>query len=223
MRTIRTKIYKFEELSNEAQQNAIDTYRNKGIDTDYIYDEAYNTVKEFHKIFNTKESTNSWLEINASNIDDNILELKGLRLRTYLINNFWDDLYKRKYINSYFQETEPKTFNPYRRYKQTFSRKENKNGFWVTLRKKCFFENSCVLTGVCYDDDILQPIYNFIDNYKQLKNYNDSLTFEELLNECLDSLDKSIENEIDGLNTDDSIVQILIDNEYEFTEEGNIF
>lgn len=48
MKTIRTKVYQFNELTEKAKQQAINDYRNNGIDTDYIYDDAHNTVKEFN-------------------------------------------------------------------------------------------------------------------------------------------------------------------------------
>lgn len=94
-RTIRVKVYKFNELSNEAKQKAINEAR-RNVDTSFIYDDAHETVKAFHNVFGTKEGGRSWLDANTGHIDDNIMNLKGLRLRTYVINNFWSELYKGK-------------------------------------------------------------------------------------------------------------------------------
>lgn len=99
MRTIRIKLYKFDELSKDAQKKAIDNFRNNSVDTSFIYDDAHNTVKAFNDVFGTNTGLNSWLDCSCSNIDNNLLELKGLRLRTYIINNFWNSLFKGKYFS----------------------------------------------------------------------------------------------------------------------------
>jgi len=44
-----------------------------------------------------------------------------------------------------------------------------------------------------------------------------------LLNDCFDELKKSIENEINYRNTDEAIIEEIEANDYEFTENGNIF
>jgi hypothetical protein len=151
-RTIRTKVYKFSELSKTAQQTAIDSYRNSGmIDTSYIWDDAHGTVKKFHEIFGTEEGHRSWLDVDFSGIDDNVLELKGIRLRTYIINNYWQYLFKGKYFSLW-----SKTEKSYKHYP---------NGYPVLKYRhsKVLFDNNCTLTGVCYDMDLLQPMYEFLD------------------------------------------------------------
>ena len=98
MRTIRTKVYSFNELSNEAQQTAIKKFRNNGVNTDFIYDDAYNSVKAFNEVFGTREGSCSWLDVYTYHIDDNILELKGFRLQKYLWNNYYNALFKPKFL-----------------------------------------------------------------------------------------------------------------------------
>lgn len=97
MKTVTTTIYKFDELTPSAQQKAIEQYRNDGgVYTDFIYDDAYESVKKFNDVFGIKEGRHSWLDYNTGHIDDAILELKGERLRTYIINNFYSTFYERK-------------------------------------------------------------------------------------------------------------------------------
>jgi len=209
MRTIRIKVYKFDELSDKAKQKAIDHYRNNWLDTGYIYDEAHNTVKAFHDVFGTEAGRDSWLDIRTGHIDDSIMELSGQRLATYIWNNYKTSLYKGKYynLNSKKQIKHP-------RVKSKWYERTNQWGNYyysaITL------EHSCPLTGWCYDDDILDPIFNFLDK-------PDSRTFEELLNDCLRSLDKSLKREEDYLYTDESITENIETNEYEYTIDGNIF
>lgn len=216
MKTIRIKIYKFNELSESAKQKAINDFRDKGIETDFIYSDAENTVNAFCAAFNVKTGRHSWLECSLNHIEDNILNLNGLRLRKYILNNFGSSLYKGKYLNSFFSETEPKIWHPLRSYKKTFSRRENKNGFWITYRSRMFFEKSCNLTGVCYDDDIMQPIYNFLE----LRTF-DGTTFEDLIEECFSSLKNSIEKEIEYRESDEAITEDIEANDYDFLENGN--
>lgn len=207
MRTIRTKIYSFNELSKESQANAIENYRNNNLDHDFIYNEAYDSVKAFNELFNTKEGRNSWLNVYTDHINDEILELTGLRLQKYILNNFGYKLFKGKYYSLWSKKE--KSF------------KYHKEGFPVLKQRYSRViknETSCVLTGVCYDDDILQPIYDFLE----LRSF-DSTNFYHLLNNCFDSLKKSIDNEINYRNTDECIIEEIEANEYEFLKDGTQF
>ena len=60
-KTIRTKVYSFNELNDEAKQVAIQWYREKILDTYFIYDEAHKSVKAFHELFGIKEGSRSFL------------------------------------------------------------------------------------------------------------------------------------------------------------------
>lgn len=207
MKTIEITLYKFEELSKEAQQKAINNYRNEGHnDSEYYYNEAHETVKKFNNIFGTKEGRDSWLDVRTSHIDDNTINLKGLRLRTYIINNYWSQLYKDK-IFSLFSKTE-KSYTYY------------KEGYPVLKKKysKVLFNNSCVLTGVSYDHDILEAIYNLIDKYDSKQ--HDNLDMETLFENCFYSLKKSLDNEDEYTNSDEYIFEELINSDHEFTENG---
>lgn len=205
MRTIRTKVYKFDELSKAAQQKAIDTWRNDGVETQYYWDEAHESIKKFHEIFGTEEGRNSWLEVRTGHIEDAILELKGLRLHKYLINNFWEYIYKGKYYSLWS--------------KKDISYKYYKNGYPVlkTRYSKVLFNNSCVLTGVCHDQDLLDPIYNFIEKFME---QSTETTFEDLIKECFYSLEKSLNAEDEYRNSDEAIREDIEATEYEFTSDG---
>lgn len=211
MRTVRTKVYKFDELSEQAQQKAVDSYiAQYGIETDFIYDEAHETVKAFHEAFGTKENRRSWLECDCSNIENDVLELKGLRLRTYIINNFWDNLFKGKYF-SLWSKTE-------------VSFKYHKEGYPVlkSRHSKVLFDNTCTLTGVCYDMSLLQPIYDFIE-YKDKPDYYSYMDFETLMNDCFASLEKDIDSEVEAQSSFEVVSEQLRSNDSEFTKQGNLF
>jgi hypothetical protein len=208
MKTIEVTIYKFEELNSAAQDRAINDYSSKGIDVDYIYDDSYKTVKEFNQLFNLNEGRNSWLYLNTGNIEDSILELTGLRLQKYIYNNFGYKLFKGKYFGSL--KLNNIIYHPRIRSKQLSNGKVF-NPYYSGIIK----ENCCVLTGVCYDNDILQPIYDFL----KLRNF-DNTNFEDLLQNCYDSLKKSIDSEIEYSYSEESIKENIIANDYDFLSTG---
>jgi hypothetical protein len=217
-RTIRTKVYKFDELNNKAKDSAIEKFRNDGIDTSFIYDDAENTVNEFHELFGTKSGRRSWLEVETGHIDDNVMNLKGLRLRTYIINNFGHKLYKGKFYN-YKNNTANKL--THKRIVSKYYANTNSwgNYYYSAITK----EHSCVLTGVCYDDSILQPVYDFIENYKAKADYYSYMDFDTLVNDCFAELSKDIDNEVSANNEDEAIIETIQANEYEFTADGRRF
>lgn len=206
-RTIRTKVFKFSELSEAAKQKAIESYRNDGIDVSYIYDEAHESIKAFNELFGTDEGSRSWLDVRTSNIDDNICSLSGNRLRTYIINNFswkWTDKIRfSKHIDGSFQKSEW-------RYKYDCTK--------YRVSKIAEINNilNCPLTGVCYDNSLLQPIADFI---KKPDTYT---TFESLMSNCVNELRKDLENEENYRNSDEAIREDIQANDYEFFKDGSM-
>jgi hypothetical protein len=208
MKTITLTLYSFNELSKEAKQKAIENER-ENVHFDFIYDDAYKTVKEFNDLFNTKEGNRSWLDFSTSSIDDNVLQLKGLRLRKYILNNFGNQLFKPKFIGS----LENNNIYTHKRIKS--KRLSNGNVFnpYCSGVQK---DNSCVLTGACYDNSILKPIYDFIE----FKGDYSHITFDMLMQDCFDSLEKDIENEKEYLESDEAILETINANEYTFEANG---
>ena len=67
---------------------------------------------------------------------------------------------------------------------------------------------------MCYDDDFLRPIYNFI-----AKPNNNN--FKDIVEDCFHSLVKTVEYEIELNSTMDSFEEHCAANDYEFDERGN--
>lgn len=218
MKTISINTYSFNELSEKAKQVAIENYRENNLDNSFIYDEAYQTVKKFNDLFRTSETNRSWLDVNTDHIDDSILELSGLRLHKYLVNNFWSGLYKGKYLGNYHSNHKVN----HKRIKANYYPKGAypdgalySNFYYSAIS----FDNCCVLTGVCYDNSMLDPIYKFLENYRDDKN-NDTKTFQDLLEECFYSLKKDIESEEEARSEDQYIIEEIENNDYTFLETG---
>lgn len=205
MRTVRTKIYKFNELSEKVKQEVIEKWRNK-IDYDPSFEEIEESVKAVIELFNLKTGR-TWDDIRTSHINDSILELKGVRLYKYLISNYYDDLFKPKYIGSKDRDIRGKQF--------IFEVNKNREGNAYTLiYSKLFKDNCCPLTGVCYDMDILQPVYDF------LKKPNENTTFDDLIRDIEGAITKCYRNNEDWINSDEYITEEIEANEYEFTQDG---
>lgn len=69
---------------------------------------------------------------------------------------------------------------------------------------------NCLLTGVCYDINILEPIYRPDKNQ----------TFEDCIELCFKALEKSLNNEQDYFYSEDAIIEAIRANEFIFTKEG---
>lgn len=210
MKTITTTVYEFSELTEQAKENAINTYRQQERgDYQFIYDDAYESVKQFHNIFGTKSGRNSWLEIDFSHIDEDILNLSGFRLQKYIWNNYKNDLFKGKY---YSVSSNKKVYH-----KRVIS-KDCKNGnIFNAYYSAITLTNSCVLTGVCYDDDLLNNIYDFLNSRSP-----EHTDFKDLLEDSIENLRISIENEVDAMNENDYIIDYFESNDINFDEQGNI-
>ncbi len=209
MRTIRTKVYKFNELSKQAKENAIEQHRNNGYDNQHYFDEITDSVKAMVELFGI-ETGRQWSDLKLGNIDDSIMELKGVRLYKYLVNNYYNELFTPKYLKCLDRELKCKQFIC----KLNTSHKGEK---YTMLYSKQYKDNSCVLTGICYDNDILQPIYDF------LKKPDKDTTFESLFNDVESAISKCYDNTEEWVNSDEFIKDEIEANELEFTKEGKRF
>ena len=214
MRTIEVNLYEFDELSSEAKSRALE---NHDVNTDYIYDDAQQTVKAFNELFGTKEGSDSWLDIRTGHIDDCILELSGFRLQKYIWNNFGSSLFKNKYLKHGELSDVRKPFHNMIKQHQITENCPNKGKFSISYYSNIHKDTSCVLTGVCYDHSILEPIYSFL-NARDFK--NQPKDFEYLLEKCMASLGESIEDEVNYRNSDESKIEDIKSGSLEFTECG---
>jgi hypothetical protein len=217
MKTIRTKIYQFNELKTEAaRQNAINWLR-ENEDFQYLFDEANESLKAFAEVFNITIRHFDFLEPNRKEVyfnhDDIVLELSGLRLAKYIWNNYGFKIYKPKFIGCVEVDKQIK----HNRVKSERLTSPGRRVDWFNpYYSAIWIEEGCPFTGMAFDYDILDPIYIFLK-------HPTGTTFEDLLAECLDSLCKSVEGEYIGRNKDEEIIESIIANEYWFTQDGKIY
>jgi hypothetical protein len=201
MRKVCVKIYKYDELSDSAKEKARQWWIGCESQDHAWAKENRETLDVFCALFPVKVSDWEYGYQNYINFsmtcNDEIETLSGWRLATYLWNNYRRDLYKGKYYS-----TSGKCIDGKYHYKSRHSR--------------IILDNCCVLTGYCIDDDILKPIYDFL-------NRPDSQTFYDLMNDCLQSWVYACRDEYEHALSDESAEDAIRANEYEFTKDGSIY
>jgi hypothetical protein len=214
MKTIETQIFEFSELDSKVQQKILDRERENAY-TDHVWDEAYNTVKKFNDVFDVNEGSRSWLDYSLYHIEDNIrTELTGLRLRKYLINNFWSQIYKGKYYGKLTDRNADGT--------QVEKSKEHPIGKRHIKRySKVTFEDCCALTGVYFDNEMLSPVYDIIDNYKE--EIHGRMNFDDIIGECFYNIKKAIESEVEELTSDEYLQERIEEEGTMYFENGTEF
>lgn len=209
MKTLQITVYSYNELNETAKEKAINEYL-RNADNSYIYEDYKNTIDKFNEVFNIKSGNDYFKYI--INADTDIMNLTGLRLRKYIINNFDYILFKPKYISHLKENT--KRIN-HKRVRVN----EYKNGkIFNKYVSGISVDNECNLTGVCTDYAILKPIYDFIE-YKDVKSYK-YMDYEDLISECFHNLQKALNEDEDWLNSEEYIKEVFEDFEYLFNEDG---
>lgn len=134
MRTIEVKLYKFDELSEAAQEKALNKWNEGNIDIPWM-DENFDSMRkglEFYDFelkdwsFDYYNASNGYFKIHSRHYYDEIKELSGVRLWKYLQNNY--STYRCKYKGEM---------------KETIS-------------------GGCPFTGYCVDENFLDPIRAFL-------------------------------------------------------------
>jgi hypothetical protein len=215
MELIVTPAYELSELSYTAQETAFNEFLNS-YQYDYEVEEIRETLNAFCNIFSINwknfDFTHYCSVDYVINLDENILNLKGKRLISYIWNNYNSDLYKGKYLKSNSFEAIPAIKHKYQHFKQ--SKRKEKVFYWCTYRSNINLENDAVLTGNYLDFNILEPIYQI------LKEYDPNITFEELMDNCLNSFIKQCNKDYEYFYSFDNFVEISEINEYRYNEQG---
>lgn len=214
MRTIETKIFTFDELSEEAKKRAIKDFQASNMAEEickWSYDEWKNTVNVFEAMVG--------IEVNL------ISDYYGnkIRYKVKIPECCWLD-------SAHIDETGTTGKLLYRivnkvlftmYYRQTFYVGEighmKRRVSRILPSSECTFE--CYnLTGTCYDIDFIKP---FIEYYRHP---DKKMTYEDLIVKCLDSAMDTIKEELDTICYDDKYaVDAMKDHDYEFYEDGILY
>ena len=200
-------LYKFEELSEKAQDKAIRLWRNTA---DYSWQkENVDSLNAFAKAFDititewSYGSRSSGVSFKLNN-EFHIAEMSGQRLAKYLWNNHEDVLLNSRYYSLWS--------------KKDVSFEHYKDGYPVLKqrRSKVFFEReNCNLTGYEMDNALMKPLYRFLEK-------PNTTTFEELIENCFHEWTKACEADIEYQESREYIIHTLMEYDYEFTEDGTL-
>lgn len=203
MKTIKLNIYNINELASEAKQKA---YNNWLETVEYPWNtENVSTLDAFVEVFPVEityweyDSYNGFINFELT-CNDDIAYLSGIRLMRYLYNNYFYTLYKGKYY-SLWSKKEKSNHNP-------------QIGKLKSRYSKVMFEKSCSLTGYYMDNEILEPIYSFLEDPKSY------VTFHSLMKKCLNSWVNACVEDHKYCTSMDYFIEEALDGDYEYYEEG---
>lgn len=204
MRIIETAVYKFDELSEQAQQKVIENWRT---DEQHPWsDENRESLEAFCNLFPIKSTDWEYGYRNYINSrftgDSDHEELSGIRLQRYLVNNYWRDLFKGKYYS--------------------INLRENGTYSFKSRHSRCQFESSCPFTGYFMDDVILQPIIQYMLDPRKTGSFWQQTNFADLLHDCLQAWLKGCQDDYENWLSEEYIREEIFANDYEFTEDGKL-
>ena len=192
-------IYKFEELDQKAKNRAYERWLEN--DPYGWADEDRKTLKAFCEVFPVKVTDWSYdacsyhirCRMNYDYLPEAVPTLSGWRLATYIWNNYGDELWKGKYYGK--------------------GRYENGKYIHKFRHSKVILGNCCVLTGYCIDEDILEPVYDFLKR-------PDNTTFEDLMQRCCEAWAKACSNSMEADTTMEAFAEFCEANDMMFTVNG---
>lgn len=129
--------------------------------------------------------------MRSRNFDED--QMKGVRLYTYIMNNYWHLLFQPRIYSKSFPNALKRT------------------------SRILFKETDCALTGYCADIYILRPLLEF------LRKPDEHISFASLMNNCLDSFFSFCHDDIEYQSSEDAFEQDCEMNGSEFCENGTIF
>lgn len=196
MRTKTIQLYQFDELTKEAQEYAIEQYRNEYHDI-FWTDEILESLKGlFNNCDNIKlkdysiGECHSWLKIEFDR--DEIAEFTGKRALAWIENNLLSNIRISK-VSLSIKTSSRYKMAQYGRY------------YRAGMIKPCPF------TGVCFDEDLLDDL---------LKNIKSNMTLEDSFRALANTCQKLYNNEIEYQNSKEYIKEYFESNGVEFLEDG---
>ncbi len=203
--TITRIIYKYDELPTEkAKETARDWWRDG---EHYSWNaEYFDSLRKFCDVLNIKIADwgIDYYNPGASYVKfrydfQDAEDLSGLRLRTWIINNWLPKFAQGKYYSTKgHHDTNGKYYHKSR-------------------HSKIFIEyDNCPLTGFVGDISLIQPILDFIKK-------PDSRDLEDILYACKENFISEFCSDMQSQDEDEYVADTITANEYEFTEDGKFY
>ena len=201
MRTIETKVYQYEELSEQAKENARNSLRDRlaGNRIDAEADDYRNTLEKIEEIF-------------------------GIKVRDWSVDGYSPTYFRFNFV--YLDEdieNEPKFLLRYlNRYvlpcidcRETYYAKNHyKNHKMRKSRILSYPKYNCCITGAWTDWAVDDALNNIKESIMQGK------SAREFVSDMLDNFFKQWNRDYEYAYSDESIEDEIMNNEYEFLENG---
>lgn len=200
MKEFKIKLYSFDELSESAKAKVCDKERESPYNYGYLSQEddateRYDTLNHFCDVFGISyeidyDHDHRFISWNFKDVDMNGYEwcaddIKGKYLWRYL-NRYYYKIRSRKW----YHVNCDKEKNNGKSYKERYSRIQ-----WI--------EGNCPFTGMAYDEDILEKIYEWY------KNPNWNISLKDLFEDCFDTFMGYWEKEDDYRMSDEHIGEMI--------------
>lgn len=215
MKEIKIKLYSFDELSESAKAKVCDKERERDYNFGYLSqsddaEERYNTLNKFCEVFGITYRIDwdhqyrfiSWQfeDVDMNGYDWCDEDIKGKYLLRYL-NRYYYKIRNRKWYH-----VSCKGDNNSISYKERYSKIQ-----WI--------EQNCPFTGMCYDCDILEKIFEWYHN----PDWN--ITLHDLFEDCFSYYMDLWEKEDDYRMSDEHIGEMISINWSDklYYENGNEF
>lgn len=200
MREINIKLYTFDELSdaakNRAWLNHVNNLGEFGWTAEYV-----STLEAFEKAFDVR--VHNW------NVDENAFDYSfehfreppegdWLRFAKWVWNNYAEAIQTGKYYGKlvYQEGQQPRHVKRY---------------------SKATIEYTCCFTGFMADMAITDPVWKCLHYKEKFK------TYEDLIDACLTSFFEKWRNDMEYETSIECFEELCFTNEYEFTEDGEIW
>lgn len=214
MRKIEVELFSIVELSTQARDKAFQEWTEDGGYGSDWSNEHLDTIKAALDVFdctikdyrvNVEPSFPSWIRYTFNghgfNSYDAIAKLSNIRLRTFLLNNFYDIFYVPKSYGKYLSSNTTSYTIPRTIYKH--QRDSN----------ILFVDSDCPLTGCVFDEC-------FLDVFRAFIKKPDNRTFKDLIDAGIQDVFKNMWEEYEYKQSFEYFEQEAIGNCYEFLADG---
>ena len=204
MKIIQVKLYRFDELSPEAQRRAFSAW-DSSLTLESRSSDYRATLKAFEDIFDIKVyryNVNDWSYDYGYVTTGRAMEAPegdGFRFARYIWNNYYSAVAKGKYYS---------TGGRYEGGHYTYKFRRSK----IQMRL-----DNCPLTGFFADQDILSPVIDCLQ-YKRF-----FADFRELIDACLAAFFQTWRTDIEATTTPEYFADEAEANEMYFLESGDIY
>ena len=236
MKEITIRLYDYDELSPEAKELALEEWRSSDVEHFWSRD-VKNTLGKLQEELGIEVSrweygtySHDYGVIRFKDYSDDQLALSGIRAQAFLWNNFAHLIVQPR----------KKWYSKNRDGRVDLSGCLHCYDGWSNMyrKSKVFFERTydgtCPLTGVCFDNDALDPLVYFclgmewdekVKRHVMIPQSKRTMwtvtTVEDVIRDCVDSLLQSAQDNWDSQFTEEFFADYASANEFMCDEDGH--